>query len=196
MNKSAITSVKINEIIAERWSPRAFDINKQVPKELIVGLCEAARWAASSSNAQDYRFIIFDKYADEKAYQKALSCVNRSNMRWVPNAPVLAIILYEKYSDNPEKLNNWAKFDAGIAAQNFMLQATALGLHTHPFGGFDMEAVKQNFAIPENFEPVVMIAVGYLGTPEILNERDQASEAADRTRKPLEENFYFSEWGE
>jgi nitroreductase len=196
MNKKAITTVEINPIIAERWSPRAFDINKQVPKELIIRLCEAARWAPSSSNAQDYRFIIFDKFADEESYNKALACVNRSNMRWVPNAPVLSIVLFENYRENPEKLNYWGKFDAGLAAQNFMLQATALGLYIHPFGGFDIELVKQNFEIPANFEPVVMIAVGYLGNPEILNERDQASEAAERTRKPLEENFYFSGWGE
>lgn len=191
MNKKAITAVEINNIIAERWSPRAFDVNKEVPKELLVAICEASRWAPSSSNAQDYKFLIFDKYKDEESYNKALACVNRSNMRWVPNAPVLSIVLFENYRENPEKLNYWSKFDAGLAAQNFMLQATALGLHTRPFGGFDIEAIKQNFEIPSNYEPVAMIALGYLGNPEILNESDMASEVAERTRKPIEENFYI-----
>jgi nitroreductase len=194
-NKKAITSVEINQIIAERWSPRAFDNSKEVPMEKIIGMCEAARWAPSSSNSQSYRFIICDKFVDDEAYQKALACVNRSNMRWAPSAPVLVIILFENYSESPEKPNYWSKFDAGLAAKNFTLQATDYGLHTRPFGGFDREAIIQNFHIPENFEPIAMVAVGYLGNPEILNERDQASETAERTRKPLNNNFFLSEWG-
>ena len=47
MQKPAITSVPLQETIANRWSPRAFDASKTVSQAQIIALLEAARWAPS-----------------------------------------------------------------------------------------------------------------------------------------------------
>ena len=56
MDKPAETSQPIHELLHSRWSPRAFQ-DKPVPKDVLVSLFEAARWAASCNNSQPWRFI-------------------------------------------------------------------------------------------------------------------------------------------
>ena len=68
MQKPAITEVTINEIIANRWSPRAFDASKTVSRQQIIALLEAARWAPSSYNDQPWRFIVCDKTSNPTAW--------------------------------------------------------------------------------------------------------------------------------
>ena len=59
--KRAQTSVKIDELIAARWSPRAFDNKHVVTREKVITLLEAARWAPSCLNDQPWRFLVCDK---------------------------------------------------------------------------------------------------------------------------------------
>jgi nitroreductase len=66
------------------------------------------------------------------------------------------------------------------------------GLYVHQMSGFDQRKAEQNFDIPENYEAVSVIALGYIGEPEILPERMQKSEKAERIRKELP-SFIFSE---
>ena len=46
------------DVIAERWSPRAFDITRPVSRDAQLRLFEAARWAPSGANAQHWEFIV------------------------------------------------------------------------------------------------------------------------------------------
>ena len=57
MDKSAATQVRIHDLLARRWSPRAFD-ERLVESGTVASLFEAARWAPSSSNEQPWRFIV------------------------------------------------------------------------------------------------------------------------------------------
>ncbi len=66
-------------------------------------------------------------------------------------------------------LYNWSKDanlafaakNAGFFAMSLMYAATSLGLETHPMDGFDHEAVKKAFHIPDQFWVPLLIAVGY-----------------------------------
>ena len=60
MQKPAITKVGINEVIAKRWSPRAFDPEFMLTSEIIDSLFEAARWAPSCFGDQPWKFILFN----------------------------------------------------------------------------------------------------------------------------------------
>ena len=53
----ANTSVEINNLIAERRSPRSLDGTAIIEDRDLIGLLEAARWAPSSNNLQPWRFI-------------------------------------------------------------------------------------------------------------------------------------------
>jgi nitroreductase len=85
--------------------------------------------------------------------------------------------------------------DVGAATANLLLQATALGLVAHPMGGFDGARLLREFAVPEGFEPLAMVAVGHPGDAALLSERNQARESAPRTRAPLGERFFEGAWG-
>jgi nitroreductase len=67
-----------------------------------------------------------------------------------------------------------------------MIQAQSLGLCTHAMGGFDPEKAKTTFKIPEPYQPVTMIALGYAGNLAEIPEELQKRETSPRNRKPLQ----------
>ena len=81
-----------------------------------------------------------------------------------------------------DKPNGSAKYDLGAANALLSVQATHLGLNVHQMGGFDRQIAIDNLNIPDTHEPVVMIAVGYPGDPEILPENLKLRELAPRER--------------
>ena len=92
--------------------------------------------------------------------------------------------------------NRNAQYDVGAASLQLSLEATARGLVVHQMAGFDPEMASAEFSIPELFEPVVIIAVGYLGDPHVLHAELQAKELGPRTRRPLQEVVFEEAWGE
>jgi nitroreductase len=88
-----------------------------------------------------------------------------------------------------------ALYDVGLAVANLTVQATAFDLFVHQMGGFYPEKARALFAIPDGFEPVTMLAIGYLGAPETLDERLRERELMPRTRRPLSEFVFEETWG-
>jgi nitroreductase len=194
--KLAQTQVPIHDILARRWSGRAFDPARKLAREQLVALCEAARWAASCYNDQPWRFLVFDRHSDAAAYQRAFGCLGEWNQKWVKNAPVLLIACANSIFDYNGKPNRWGQHDTGAAGQNLYLQATVLGLVAHPMGGFDADKVRQTFGVPEAFTPMAMVAVGYPAPAATLEGEYRDAELAPRERKPLGERFFEGAWGE
>lgn len=64
------------------------------------------------------------------------------------------------FHDDPEKQRDEAIRSASMAAMNLMLAAQAMGLVTAPVGGFDSDALRQDFALRASDLPVMLIAVG------------------------------------
>ncbi len=196
MEKLAKTSVKINELLAKRWSARAFDPNRPVEGWKIVSLCEAARWAPSCGGDEPWRFIIWDKNISQDDFMKAFETLDEGNQKWVKNAQVLiAAIADTKWRNDRSKSNKWGPFDTGAAAMSIYLQAFDLGLYAHPMAGFDPEKLQREFAIPSDYEPYAIIAIGYPGNTDQLEPTYQEREVAERKRRPLEDNFFFNRMG-
>lgn len=196
LQKPAVTSQPINEIIRKRWSIRAFDIQRPVPRVFIISICEAARWAPSCFNDQPYRFLIWDKYHNLKDYERGFNCLGEWNQRWVRTAPVLICVFADNKFRHNGKPNRWTQFDTGAAAQNLYLQAVSLGLMAHPMGGFDVEKVKSEFNVPSDFTPMAMIAVGFQSEDiSVLDEDHKNEEIKERVRIDLGKNFFDSGWG-
>jgi SagB-type dehydrogenase family enzyme len=63
-----------------------------------------------------------------------------------------------KYGDRAER---YVVLEAGHAAQNFLLQATALGLGAVPIGAFHDEEVRHVLGLPADHEPLYLIPVGH-----------------------------------
>jgi len=189
-NKTANTNVEIDRLIAERWSPRAFDPEHVIEDEKITALMEAAHWAPSCFNEQPWRFIICNKHSNEVTWQYAVSCLAPKNQLWAKDAPLLIMACANEEFSYNSSANRWAQYDTGAASENICLQATSMGLFAHQMGGFDAERAHEVFKIPQQITPIAMIAVGYYGDIKNLNPDFVEAEHAARERKPLHNNFF------
>ncbi|MGZ4944479.1 MAG: nitroreductase family protein [Halobacteriota archaeon] len=192
MERPADNAYPIHELIKRRWSPRAF-AERPVEHNKLLSLFEAARWAPSSLNAQPWSFILALK-EDKEGFDRLLGCLSERNQQWARHAPVLALSIAQLYLQTG-KPNRFAFYGVGLAVENVVMQATALDLYVHQVGGLNEEAVQKAFNIPDGFEPVDIIAIGYLGDPESLPDELRKQEQAPRERKPLEQFVFSRRWG-
>ncbi len=196
-DKRAPTTHSIHNLLAQRWSPRAFS-TQPVEEEKLQRIFEAARWAASSANVQPWRFLIARR--GEASFGKLHDCLMEGNKPWTKDVPVLILsvtdTMFPAKGDKPARENPTAKHDLGLAFANLSLQATELGLHLHPMAGFDKKKVKEVFGVPGPYEPVTVTALGYLGDSSTLSGSLREREEAPRTRKPLREIVFEGDWGQ
>ena len=192
VKKLAETQVPVHDLIGRRWSARAFS-DRPIDRETLLSLFEAARWAASSANAQPWAFIVATR-DDPKNYEDLLGVLVDSNRSWADKAPVLILALARV--QNEGKPIRHALYDLGQATANLTVQATAHGLTAHTMGGFSVQAARDRFAVPAEWEPVSVIALGYPGDPETLTEKLRDRETAQRQRKPLDSFVFSGTWGQ
>jgi nitroreductase len=190
--KIAPTDVPIHELLAGRWSPRAFS-SEPVSHEQLRAVLEAARWAPSSYNAQPWRLMVFDRTADEVAFKKAFATLVPFNQGWNGSVPVLIAVTAHTLTSKGE-VNRCAPYDAGAAALSLVLQAHALGLGAHQMSGFDVNAFRSGFAIPNDVEVIAMIALGHYGDADKLDPVLREREKSVRTRFALGEVAYAGAW--
>lgn len=194
MERKAITTAPIHDLMTRRFSTRAFDPNRQVTRKDLVTILEAGRWAPSCNGDEPWRYLVWDRTRDPEGWQKAYECLSESNKKWVKNVPVLLLSCAGSNFAATGKPNRWTQHDTGAASVTMALQAVALGLVIHQMGGYDVEKVRAAFSIPPEYTPMAMIAVGYQTGPDILDEETKAKELRPRTRKPLAERFYEGGW--
>jgi nitroreductase len=194
MGKPADTLYPIHDLLRQRWSPRAFD-DRPVEPEKLRSLCEAARWAPSSNNEQPWRFIVANKDY-ETEWNRLLACLVEGNRKWAYRAPVLILSVASLNFEDDSTPNRHAFYDTGMAVENLVLQATALGLSAHQMAGFDVEKARADIKIPSGYEPVAMIAVGYPGDLASLPDRLRERELQPRSRRPISEWTFSGQWGE
>lgn len=196
MEKKARSSYPISDLLARRWSPRAFVADKIPGKEVILSILEAARWAPSAFNEQPWRFLIAPK-DDREEFDAMLSCLVPANAAWCVNACLLIVgLAATKFTHNGRE-NAWCEFDLGLAVENLLLEATSKGLFAHPMAGFMPQRVIELYKVPEEYKPVVMIALGYPAQPASLaDEKLRLAEAAPRERRQIFEFTYRRTWGD
>lgn len=193
--KIAETAVQLNDLIARRWSPKAFDPTKSIDTPTLLGILEAGRWAASSSNLQPWRFIVAPKNNPDE-FQKLLSVIKEGNQSWAQHAGVLMIGVVHKYR-RPDVLNRHASHDLGLAMAQMILQALEHDIYARMMGGFYPDKAREVYNIPDEYEPFTAVAFGYktldLG---YLNEGHREKEIAPRQRQPLSELVYSGSWAQ
>lgn len=191
----AITAVPIHELLARRWSTRAFDASRAVSPTQVTALVEAARWAPSCHGAEPWRFLMWDRAKDAAGWQQAYDCLSENNRKWCKNVPLLFLACAAPNFEHNGQPNRWAQYDTGMAALALSLEAVAQGLVSHQMGGFDIPKVRAAFGVPDDFMPMAMIAVGYQAAPDVLDEETLKKELKPRARKPAAEHFFGGRWG-
>lgn len=192
MNKKATTSLPINELSAHRWSPRAF-LDKPVENKKLIAIFEAARWSASGGNEQPWRFILGVR--PDKTWENLFRCLDEGNQEWNSRVPVLILAVANTISSWTGKTSPFYQYDTGQAVAHFSLEAMHQGLHVHQMGGFSAEKSREFFSIPEDYAPLTIISVGYIGDPASLNEKLKAREIAERKRRELTSLIYSGSFG-
>ena len=183
-SRRAVTEWPLIEILAERWSPRAYDKTAVIEEATLTTVLEAARWAPSASNMQPSRFIVARRGSAN--FTKIHDALKGFNQVWADTASVL-IVNVAKLSIDETRENPWARYDLGQAVAHLTIQAQHEGLHTHQMGGFDAAAIADAFNLNDDQAVVTVTALGVLGQPEDLTPELQEREIAPRIRKPLAE---------
>jgi nitroreductase len=190
--KQAQTIEGVLSAVASRWSARSF-ADREVSTADLVRVFEAARWSASAYNEQPWRFLVGARGSE--TYKKIFSTLIGFNQSWAAAAPVLILGAASSIFSHNGTPNAYALYDLGAAAGALTLQASALSLRTHSMAGFDHDAARQVFQIPDEYLLGAVIALGYQGEPSALSQPQLLSmEIAPRTRKPLSE-IVLSAWG-
>jgi nitroreductase len=194
--KQATTAQPINPLLAARWSPRAFD-GSSLSEAAVQSLLEAARWAPSAMNHQPWRFIIGRNHDGDtdRAFKNIYDALAEGNQIWAGDAPLL-IAATVRTQEEDGTARTVGGFELGLATAQIIVQAHDLGLHAHVIGGFNGDQVRAAFDIPDDYQPLAVVAVGRVGTPDSLPERLAAAERAPRTRLRLAEIVYGEAWGE
>ena len=183
----------VHDLIARRWSPRAFS-DRAVEPDKLRRLFEAARWAPSSSNEQPWSVLVATKDQPEE-HARMLSCLLEGNQRWAKAAPVLMISVAARAVATSGKPNPHAWYDVGAATAFMTFEATSLDLYLHQMAGFNPAKARTTFTIPESHDPVAAIALGYLGDPNTLPDDLKQRELNHTARKTIADFVFEGRWG-
>ena len=181
-NKIADVEHEVNELIRKRWSPRSFS-EKAIDQTTISQIFEGARWAASAFNEQPWQYVY--AHRGTKGFDQLWDCLMPGNQPWTKSAAVLFVAMVRKQYAKNGKDNHWAEHDLGLANGQLLMQAMDLDVYGHLMAGFDQGKVTEILNLDNSIKPVCMGALGYLGSPEKLEEPLRSRETAKRTRNPI-----------
>ncbi len=173
----------IDPIFLRRWSPRAMT-GAGVSAEDLATVFEAARWAPSTYNEQEWRFLYAHRGGPH--WQSFFDLLAEGNRAWCDRAGVLVVVLSHTVFARNGKPNPVHSFDTGAAFENLALQGCRMGLVVHGMMGFDNERARTSLAVPEEYAVEAMIAIGHPGDPGELPDPLRALEAPSQ-RKPVAE---------
>ncbi|TFD07473.1 nitroreductase family protein [Cryobacterium sp. TMT1-66-1] len=183
-SRRADTQSPLIEILAERWSPRAYDKTAVIDEATLTTVLEAARWAPSGNNGQPARFIVARR--GSASFVKITDALMGFNKAWADSASVLIVNVAQLPAEG-ERQNPWASYDLGQSVAHLSIQAQHEGLHTHQMGGFDGAAIAAAFNLTPEQDVVTVTALGVLGNADDLTAELREREVAPRSRKPLTE---------
>lgn len=189
LDRTAPTAHPVLDVLAERWSPRAFDPATPIDEAKLASALEAARWAPSSGNSQPWRFIVARR--GSALHHGIHSALMGFNQAWAGHAAVLLVAVAETATDEGTPIHH-AAYDLGQAVAHLSVQAHHDGLVVHQMGGFVAQRIREIAGLDERFAPMTVLAVGELGDPASLPEPLQQREAAPRVRRPIDETVLLS----
>jgi len=105
----------IESIFIRRWSPRAMSGEPITEAEMLT-FFEAARWAPSTYNEQEWRFLYARR--DTPPWAVFFDLLAEGNRVWCQRAALLSVIVAHKVFGTNGKPNQVHLFDSGLAFEN------------------------------------------------------------------------------
>ncbi|MBL4594607.1 MAG: nitroreductase family protein [Flavobacteriales bacterium] len=168
--------MEVLDLIKNRFSPYEFT-DKQLTEKDLETLFEAAGKAASAFNEQPWRFVYALKQ-DAEEFKVLHECLVEGNQGWTNNVAALVIAVISKnYAKNGNE-NTVAQHDLGLAVGNLTVQASAMGIHMHQMAGIIPQNAIDKLNIPDGYQPLTAIALGYFEGESEVKERKAVNEIA------------------
>lgn len=170
----------VSEAILNRRSVRKYE-DKPVTQEAVNELLKSVQWAQSWANTQCWEVVVVREQATKDRLAEAVLKGNPAQ-KSVTAAPVVLVLCAKLNSSGfykdvvTTKFGDWFMFDIGIASQNICLQAQEMGLGAVVMGLFDHNKVAEILDVPEGYEVVTMIPVGYPAKPSKAPKRREVEE--------------------
>ena len=191
MNGNGRSELRIQQMLKDRYSPRAFSDRDVTDVELELVL-EAARWASSSHNEQPWRFLVTRK--DQDGHAALLDSLWSMNRSWADKAPILILNMVQRNLAYNDEENYFARHDLGGALAQLTAQATSMGMGLHQLAGFHSDQARQAFQIPEALDVVSVLALGFPGNADMLEEPYRGRELKRTHRRPLKDLVYLGRY--
>jgi nitroreductase len=179
-NKMEENMTGLMDIIKGRRSILKYE-DKEVPDGLLYRVLESLRWCPSWGNTQCWEVIVVKDPAKRMGLQETLPDTNPAREAMV-QAPIILVLCGKLQSAGynkdqaSTKFGDWFMFDLGIATQTLCLTAYDLGLGTVITGLFDHDRAKEILRVPDNYELVTILPLGYpseiSGPPERREVRE------------------------
>lgn len=183
--------MEVRKAMELRISSRAFS-DRQVEGEKIARMLDSARWSPSFANKQPWRFVVVGK---EDASRAGVESALMAGNDWAKRAPLLVVAGARKADDGVIESREYFLHDTGLAAMSLFLRAVDQGLLVHPMAGWFEAPLRSALSLPEDFTPIVVVAIGYKGDPSVLDDETRAKDEAPRERMPLGEIAFQGKWG-
>jgi nitroreductase len=168
--------MEVLEVIKNRFSPYEFT-NKAISETDLKTLFEAAGKAASAFNEQPWRFVYALK-EDSENFNRLHECLVEGNQGWTKDVAALVITVVSKNYAKNGSPNSVAKHDLGLAVGNLTVQASSVGIHLHQMAGIIPQKAIELLNIPDGYEPVTAIALGYYEGESGVKPRKSVDEIA------------------
>ncbi len=165
------------KVISERYSVRKFKIDK-LENEVIENILKAGHIAPTGCNFQPQRILVLNT---DKSIAKLKKCTKCHF-----DAPCAMLVCYNKDESwvSPYNGAQSAPVDAAIVTTHMMLEAQNQGIGTCWVMHFDPNAMKEEFNIPENIEPLALLVMGYA-------DEDYHPHQFHSTFRPIEETVIY-----
>ena len=168
------------ELMKKRYSCRSFT-QKEVEQEKIDLILEVARLAPTAVNYQPQRILVIN---DKEKLSRLSECTKYG---W--NAPIVMIVCYDKNTSWKRKFDGHDEgiVDASIVTTLMMMEIVDLGLGTTWIGSFDPQKVRTVYNIPDNYEIVSILPIGY-------PSEDSTPSGKHYERKNIEETVFYNKF--
>jgi nitroreductase len=183
----------IHELLLKRYSPHSFS-KRIVEKTALLSIFEAARWAPSCFNEQPWSYIVIHKTHTDQ-YAKIRESMAEQNVTWATTAPLLILTVAKVVFSENNKPNPYAWHDIGLATGAMLVQSASMGIYIHQMAAFSKEKIRIACDIPAGWDPVTLIAMGYLAENSELPEKFIELDRSPQIRKKLTEFVYEDTWG-
>jgi len=168
------------QVLKGRRSIRNYQ-NQEVPEEVLNLILEAVQWSPSWANTQCWEVIVVKNQDTKQRLQETLSQGNPATRAMV-EAPAILVLCGKQGSSGfykgqvTTKFGDWFMFDLGLATQSLCLAAWNLGLGTVVVGLFDHNRAAAVLGVPEGYELVAMLPLGYPAKQPAAPKRREISE--------------------